>query len=98
MISIIYNKRSIPVYFELLSKLGSSNFSEQTKIISNIIELFDSYQVIILGDREFCSVKLAKWLDTQGFTFCLRLKKSAQIQLKDSGWTSLENCGLKPGT
>ena len=98
MISLIYNNRAIPVYFELISKLGSSNFSEQTKIISNIIELFNGYQVIILGDREFCSVKLAKWLDTQGFIFCLRLKKSEQIQLKNSGWTSLKNCGLKPGT
>ena len=94
----LHNKQvSSPVYFELLSKLGSSNFSEQQEIISTIIGLFDSYHVVILRDREFCSVKLAKWLDTQGFTFCLRLKKSEQIELKNSGYISLKNCGLKPG-
>ena len=65
MISIIYKNRAIPVYFELLSKLVSSNLSEQKKLISNIIGLFDNYQVVVLGDREFCSVKLDQWLDTQ---------------------------------
>ncbi|NEO10085.1 MAG: hypothetical protein F6K51_32785 [Moorea sp. SIO3I8] len=28
VVSIIYKNRAIPIYFELLSKLGSSNFSE----------------------------------------------------------------------
>ncbi|NEQ86166.1 MAG: IS4 family transposase [Moorea sp. SIO2I5] len=97
MISLIYKNRAIPVYFELLSKLGSSNLSEQKQIISNIIGLFDNYQVVVLGDREFCSVKLAQWLDTQGFQFCLRLKESEQIELENTGWISLKNCGLKPG-
>ncbi|EGJ30444.1 hypothetical protein LYNGBM3L_50060 [Moorena producens 3L] len=40
---------------------------------------------------------MAKWLDTQGFTFCLRLKESEKIELNNSGWISLKNCGLKPG-
>ena len=97
MISIIYKNRAIPVYFELLSKLGSSNLSEQKQIISNIIGLFDNYEVVVLGDREFCSVKLAQWLDKQGFKFCLRLKESEQIEVKNSGWVSLKTCGLKPG-
>ncbi len=36
MISIIYDRRAIPVYFEFLPKLGSSNFDEQIKFISQI--------------------------------------------------------------
>ncbi len=98
MISLIYKNRALPVYFELLSKFGSSNCSEQKQLISNIIGLFDNYKVVILGDREFCSVKLAEWLDTQGFQFCLRLKKSEQVELKNIGWVPLKACGLKPGT
>ncbi|NEQ11003.1 MAG: IS4 family transposase, partial [Moorea sp. SIO4E2] len=97
MISLIYRNRALPVYFELIPKFGSSNFSEQKQLISNIIGLFDNYQLVILGDREFCSVKLAKWLDTQGFQFCLRLKQSEQIQLNNQRWVPLKNCGLKPG-
>ena len=51
IISVIYKKRAIPVYFKRLSKFGSSNFSEQKEVISNIIELFIDYKVVILGDR-----------------------------------------------
>ena len=53
--------------------------------------------MVTLREREFCSVNLAEWLGTQGCQFCLRLKKSEQIELKKSGWVSLKNCGLKPG-
>lgn len=97
MISIIYQNRAIPVYFERLSKYGSSNLSEQKKVVSNILELFNNYQIVILGDREFCSVKLAQWLDTQGLKFCLRLKENEQVELGNNLWIQLKDCGLKPG-
>ena len=65
MINIIYEGRAIPVYFEFLSKLGSSNFTEQTTVISKVLRLFKNEQILILGDREFCSVKLAGWQSTK---------------------------------
>ena len=97
IISVIYKKRAIPVYFKRLSKLGSSNFSEQKEVISNIIELFIEYKVVILGDREFCSVKLGEWLDSQGLQFCLRLKENQKVELENDMWLQLKECGLKPG-
>jgi len=36
MISMIYDSRAIPVYFELLPKLGCSNLAEQKSIFSSI--------------------------------------------------------------
>ena len=56
MISIIYDSRAISVYFELLPKLGSSNFTEQKRVFSQVLPLFKKYKIIVLGDREFCSV------------------------------------------
>jgi len=97
MVSIIYDKRAIPLYFELLPKLGSSNFSEQKRIISKILPLFNQYQAVMLGDREFCSVTLANWLRHSGMQFCLRLKKSENIELENDIWCELDNLGLKPG-
>jgi hypothetical protein len=75
MISIIYDQRAIPVYFEFLPKLGSSNFDEQTKFISQILSLFKEYKIILLADREFCSIKLANWLREQELMFCASIKK-----------------------
>lgn len=61
MISMIYERRAIPIYWEFLSKLGSSNLTEQVSLISKVLDVFKNYQVVILADREFCSVKLATW-------------------------------------
>lgn len=93
----IYEQRSIPIYFQLLTKLGSSNFNEQTKIISQVLPLLIKYKVCVLGDREFCSVSLANWLRESGVYFCLRLKKSEFIELKHGIWLEINELGLKPG-
>lgn len=97
MISLIYQKRAIPIYFELLSKLGSSNLAEQTRLFEQTLPLFKNYQTVILGDREFCSVKLATWLREKNVGFCLRLKKNENIELEDGIWCELSSLGLKPG-
>ena len=55
------------------------------------------YKVVVLGDREFCSVKLANWLLEEQVQFCLRLKKNEYIQFQDENWQELDSLGLKPG-
>jgi len=74
MVSIIWDKRAFPVYFTLLPKLGSSNVTEQKDIITKVMPLFNNYKVCVLGDREFCSVKLAKHLQDLGVYFCKALR------------------------
>lgn len=75
MVSIIYDNRAIPVYFELLPKLDSSNFTEQTKVFSKILPLFNKYRPIVLGDREFCSIKERKLVKAGGCTVLFEIKK-----------------------
>ncbi len=97
MISVIYEQRAIPVYFELLPKLGSSNLSEQTSLISQVLPLFKEYKLIVLGDREFCSIKLANWLREQKVHFCLRLKKDEFVEFENNVWQELDSLRLEPG-
>lgn len=102
VISLIYNQRAIPIYFELLPKLGSSNLSDQARVLSEIVPLFQpllsNQKIVIIGDREFCSVSLAKWLDDKGFEFCLRLKQNENIKVENNVWCEMKDLGLKPGT
>ncbi|MBN3957427.1 MAG: IS4 family transposase [Nostoc sp. NMS8] len=77
--------------------MGNSNFEEQSKIFSQVLGLFNKYQTVVLGDREFCSVKLANWLREQEVQFCLRLKKNEFILGEDEIWHSLDSLGLEPG-
>ena len=98
MVVVIWKKRAIPIYFELLGKLGSSNLEEQTKIFSKVIPIFENYKICVLGDREFCSVKLANWLSERGLSFCLRLKRTNFVEKEAGIWTELNDLGLHEGT
>ncbi len=97
MVSIIWDKRAFPIYFTLLPKLGSSNLTEQQSAITKIIPLFKEYKICVLGDREFCSVKLAKYLQDLGVYFCLRLKKNEFVEYQKNIWVELNDLGLVPG-
>jgi hypothetical protein len=76
-----------------VTKLGNSNLSEQTLALQQVLPLFKEYKVIVLGDREFCSVGLGSWPGAMGVSFCLRLKKN-----HCSIWQPLDQWGQVPGT
>lgn len=97
VISCIWNRRAIPIYFQLLPKLGSSNFAEQQAALLKVLPLLPKQRTIILGDREFCSVTLGNWLREQKVCFCLRLKKDEFVEVEKSIWQELDELGLKRG-
>jgi len=97
MVSVVWENRSFPIYFELLPKLGSSNFEEQTRILSQVLPMFEIYRTCVLGDREFCSVVLANWLRERKVYFSLRLKKNHFIEKEEDIYIELQNLGLSPG-
>ncbi len=98
MISLIVDHRAIPIYFELLDHVGNSDLETQQALISRVLPLLKGYKKVILGDREFCSVDLAKWLNQQRKTdFCLRLKRNEYIEVEEEVWVQLQAVGLTPG-
>lgn len=97
VISLIYNRRAIPLYFEILDKKGNSNLGEQTFALSEVISKLKKYKVVVLGDREFCSVDLASWLRERKVYFCLRLKKNHFVEIETEIWCQLQDLGLQPG-
>jgi Transposase DDE domain len=97
MVSLIWNHRAIPLCWVRLDKLGSSHYDEQIAVLSQGLSILSAYTVVTLGDREFCSVDLARWLGEQGGYFCLRLKASTQIQVGNEEWQALSKLGLTPG-
>ncbi|MEG3978996.1 IS4 family transposase [Microcoleus sp. herbarium8] len=98
MVSLIWERRAIPLYWSLLPKLGNSNFESQTTNLQQVLPLFSQYKVIVLGDREFCSVDLGNWLREKGVSFCLRLKKNHCIETEHLVWQRLDELGIVPGT
>jgi hypothetical protein len=98
MVSLVYNNRAIPIYFELLNKKGSSNFAEQKQVLEPSLNLFKEYKIVVLGDREFCSVDLGKWLSNKEQVYLsLRLKKNEYVELEKDIWFRLNELYLCPG-
>jgi hypothetical protein len=97
MVSMIWRKRAIPIYWKMLDKQGNSTLENQQAVLQPVFNELSNYQLIVLGDREFCSVVLANWLSDENVDFCLRLKKNVCMETEQDLWTQLKQLGLKPG-
>ncbi len=80
MVSVIWNKRALPIYWLLLDKKGSSNFYEQVATIRPVLRLLKEYKLVVIGDREYRSTALALWLTKKKLYFVLRLNKNTLIK------------------
>ena len=92
--SWIKDKRAIPLFWVLLDRKGSSNLREQKKLLVPVLKMLKKYETIVIGDREFSSVELAKWLGEKGVYFCFRQKKNTYIKLVDRDYQRLDSLDL----
>lgn len=100
MTSLIWGTHALPLYFEEVGHKGNSDLNCQKRVIKQVLRLFKSkkYPILILGDREFHSPKLAEWLESRDVSFCLRQRKSLHFKTPDSSdYEIVKNKGFKPG-
>lgn len=97
MISAIYQKRALPIFWVLLEKDGSSNLAEQQKVLRPVIRLLKKYELVVVGDREFHSIELANWLQEQNVSFVLRQKQSTTFREKRRSFQPLNSIPIHPG-
>ena len=97
MVSLVWNSRAIPLNWQFLSRKGNSSFTQQQTLFTSVLPLLLDYQVTVLGDREFCSVELGQWLQSQGLSICLRLKCNEYIRRNQEFTQQLKRLGLRPG-
>ena len=53
IVSLIYDKRAIPIYWKILDKKGSSNLEEQQRVLGKILTVLSGHKIVVLGDREW---------------------------------------------
>lgn len=97
MVSMIWRKRAIPIYWKMLDKQGNSTLENQQFVLTPVFDALSDYKLSVLGDREFCSVTLGNWLREKKVDFCLRLKKNVCIKIEEELWAELKMLGLEPG-
>lgn len=103
MISVMWKKRALPIYWLVLEKKGSSNVREQIALIRPVLKLFSHYEVVILGDREFHGVELSYWLKQRNkkakksIYFAFREKNNIYMKRNRRNEEKLKNLKLIPG-
>jgi len=70
--------------------MGNSKSELQITNLQQVLPLFSEYKVIVLRNRNFCSVDLGNWLRKKGVSFCLRLKKNHCIETEHLFWQRLD--------
>jgi hypothetical protein len=86
------------LYWEVLDHVGNSDLKTQKRLLKSVLNLFKSYPVLVLGDREFHSPKLATWLSSRGVYFALRQKKDLHFQeAVNEEYQVLKELGFQPG-
>jgi hypothetical protein len=50
MVSLVYDQRAIPLYWEALEKLGNNDLATQIRAFSQVLPLFKTYKVVVLKD------------------------------------------------
>ncbi len=80
-----------------MNKRGASNLAEQKAILRPVIKFFKEYEIVILGDREFHSVELAKWLKAKKVYFVLRQKKNTNISRQGQDYHRLDALKISQG-
>jgi hypothetical protein len=93
--SLLCKGRGIPLHWQLLPKLGNSNLSEQKRFLTATLRLLKGRSVVIIGDREFHSAKLGKWLQEKGVDFILRQKANNYLQLSHGEYQALNQQGFQ---
>jgi hypothetical protein len=97
VVSIIWDKRAWPIYWQFLEHSGSSNLAQQQALLRPVLRLLKNYEIVVVGDREFRSVELAYWLKKKEVYFALRQKQGSYIKLKGKQYQQLSELGLAPG-
>ncbi len=77
MVSLIWERRAIPLYWSLLPKLGSSNFEEQTTNLQLVLPLFSEDKVIVLVNREFWEIDARILAVPKGCVFLLKTEEES---------------------
>jgi hypothetical protein len=97
VVSVAWQGRALPIYWQLLHKYGNSTLRHQKALLAPVFHLLKKYDCLLLADREFHSPLLADWLQERGVDFALRQKRNTHIQLAGETYRALRDLDIQPG-
>lgn len=100
IVSLAYRKRAIPIAWTWVPYVkGHSPVRQQLALLAYVRTLLPKgIAVLLVGDREFDAIDLLRQLDSWGWDYVLRQKKSVGVWLTEaSQWKHFGSFVSKPG-
>ena len=73
VLSIVYKKVAIPIYWEPLKRKGTSSEEQRKTLLENALKHFDLTGKVLLADREYIGREWFKFLKSKGLDFAIRV-------------------------
>ncbi len=81
VLGVTYEGIAIPLFWKMLVGSGNATSEEHIEIIKRFTKIFGKdYIAGILGDREFMSEDLFRWLKNEEIPFYIRIKSNTQVK------------------
>ncbi len=85
-VAVAYKGRAVPLFWIVLDRKGASSFEHWKQVLAPVIEglkqmdWLSNIPIHVVGDREFASPRLAKWLkETYNVDSTVRIKRSMYL-------------------
>lgn len=97
-LAVGYQHRALPIAWQAgEGSRGHTSGDEQVVLLQYAQTLLPNQtDVIVLGDGEFGHVQLLHWLDTQDWSYCLRVASDTYI-LYENEWQRIDSFCVRPG-
>lgn len=97
-VSLAYQRRAVPLVWQAgEGKRGHTRAARQQALLAQVARLTPATSDrIVLGDGEFSSVALLRWLDEQGWSYALRGAGDTLIEVEGE-WHRLDSLGVQAG-
>ena len=96
VVAVAFRRRAFPLLWVELGHAGCCSFREQRLLLGRVRAWIpEGARVIVIGvgDREFRSTQLARWIVRQGWEFVLRLKCDTRVEVRPGRWVRLDELG-----
>lgn len=91
-LGVLVDNIVIPIFWDNLDKLGSSNTTERKNLIEDYINVIGKENIgILMADREFIGTEWFKWLKKEEINFMIRVRSNLNIIIGNKSKKKLKN-------
>ena len=90
MVSVIYQKRALPIFWVLLGKDGSSNLAEQQKVLRPVIRLLKKYKLVVVGEARISKHRTSKLATGNEYQLCITPETEHHVSPKKTLVSTVE--------